>query len=411
MENQQQFIFGFPVESELDSVNAKELKVLQEPLVEIYEAIFLLPKLHDAKGQKLIVYYKYSFEEDCLFLLLGYNEKIFIYKLIHSNSEKLKQLDILKLFTLYENNNQIIDSIVFIETQIKVFNLLVRPIFQFIDYKNISIDHIFAVQDICINSKNIFFNLTITLDVLYRIQKIDKELPIMTLITQKPISVFIDGLSKIKLPCTKDMIVFYGLNKQDSEENLKKCNTEVEKNLCKEREFAYKAMLDIVKREGGIVEILTNEHQFEKAFNLQNKGRSIQIISHFNFECFFTENLSRIKIKDIMNILRNMNMSEKLRDDIAIDANTCNNHSSLFPMYNEGIRYIISSLHNLNSTLTAFMFYELYSCNNAKLLQWNYPYLDGKTYLHEAWSKVTRCLYTMMYNNKQILTPTSWNNN
>jgi len=151
----------------------------------------------------------------------------------------------------------------------------------------------------------------------------------------------------------------------------------------------------MVEDNGGVVKELLGVEQFENLFSKGNEGCCVQILSHFHYDRFFTKDLSTVTLRSIFKTLSRMKENDVLRDDIAIDAITCNNYDSLTKLYDVGIRYIFSSRHNLDSTLAAFMFYELYSGENAKILNWNFPYLNGNSYLHEAWSNVVRCFYTM----------------
>ncbi|MGD9212831.1 MAG: hypothetical protein PVI90_18750, partial [Desulfobacteraceae bacterium] len=92
----------------------------------------------------------------------------------------------------------------------------------------------------------------------------------------------------------------------------------------------------------------------------------------------------------------------KLRDDIVMDTTCCSTFDHFRTLYNHGVRLIYSSQNELSLNLAAVMLYELCSCENRKACNIHTPYLDGKTYLHEAWSKVLRSLYSRYRENGNV---------
>ena len=94
--------------------------------------------------------------------------------------------------------------------------------------------------------------------------------------------------------------------------------------------------------------------------------------------------------------LEEMKASDSLRGDIALDAITCNNYLFFSRLYEKGIQYLHMSHNNLSTELVAAMFLNYTRCKCPPT--WlGIIYLNGKTYLHEAFGNVSRCFIQTHY--------------
>jgi hypothetical protein len=91
-----------------------------------------------------------------------------------------------------------------------------------------------------------------------------------------------------------------------------------------------------------------------------------------------------------------------LKDNLIIDATTCDNYDSFLEIKRAGIKYIYYSDHRISTDWAFLMLLELYGGQIANTLGWNFPYLDGRTHLHIAYSNVTRAHYVQMNKEKSI---------
>ena len=159
------------------------------------------------------------------------------------------------------------------------------------------------------------------------------------------------------------------------------------------REKAFKEGMHAAECQGARIHTLGEIDLFEKIFSHENNGRVIQILTHFHNGKIFTPELKYIRVMDLVKLIDRMFIEDRLRSDICIHAATCNNFSFFKELYKSGIKNIYYSSNELLTSEIAAMFWELYHGLNAKKIKLSFPYLDGRSFVFEAWTKVSRCFY------------------
>ena len=285
-----------------------------------------------------------------------------------------------------------------------ISNIFIVPLFSLIP--NPESIHFIIAQNILCEDQELLFDLPYIADLRYFFSLIEtNDELIFTSVTHRSIYVFLSNLCSIQQPVNASIVLLYGLKKQDSEEYLQICKTETERNAAMTRERAYQKIFKLLSGHNAKVLELESLEQFDMLFRNDYKGTVIQLLTHFHHDRLFTKILTSIRFKDIEQLIDVLEKENSLRNDIVIDAIACSTHASFSRLYAKNIKYIFSSRHDLSNDLASFMLYELYSGENAKRLNWKYPYFDGKTYIHEAWSNVIKCFYTTMNKYGQIRVP------
>jgi hypothetical protein len=193
---------------------------------------------------------------------------------------------------------------------------------------------------------------------------------------------FVTKLFKTSLPTAADIDILYGFPQNDATPEGQF------------RDQAFQDGMQKAKSQGANIFVLENIKIFEKLFSLTNNGRVIQMLTHFHNGRIHTPGLSNyIRSNDLISLLERMFLEDSLRNDISIHAATCTNFSSFKSLYESGIKNIYYSSNNLSTNEIAAMFWELYNGHNAAKIGCNFPYLDGKSFIFEAWTKVSRCFY------------------
>jgi len=383
--------------------------LFKDCLIDVHKATEIIDKLPDNK-QKLIINFLYSHVNSGLYLII-YNGKSIIVEELTINEKKIEFNLIIHLNHYYKKHILDIVKDNFGKQEFEEFFLFSKvmnsvfllPLFEFITSNSI---HLIIAQNLKSDEHSIFFDLSCFADLRYRFSLIEKNDDLLiSNVTYLSIYDFIYKLSSVPFPLISSFVLLYGLKKQDTEEDLMLYSSNKEKNEAIIRENIYQKTFELINQQGSRVYELSGINQFEQLFRTEFKGTVIQILTHFHHERLFTKDLKTIRFKQIENLIDNLVNEKQLRDDIMIDAIACSNYFSFSKLYDKNIKYLFSSHHDLSNNLASFMLYEFYSCHNAKILNWKVPYIDGKTYIHEAWSNITRCFYTMMNKYNQISIP------
>jgi hypothetical protein len=203
----------------------------------------------------------------------------------------------------------------------------------------------------------------------------------------------------------ESLVVAFGLGKQDSEEILKECRDDQQRQEAALRENLFISAFDEMRQKNVEVYELSGVDVLDKFFSEEYSGKTIQIISHFHEGVLYGTRGSEIVyfyLDEIVEKLKARTYDHSLRKDICIDAMTCSNFDGFQPLLECGIKYMYFSKQKMSTDLIALMVYELYTGHFAKRILANYPYIDGTCYMNEAWSKVERTLYSTMHKENKL---------
>jgi len=399
-ENLQSVVFR---PSEIEGIN--KCSVLLSCLKDVQKSTGIVDKLPDNK-EKVIANFVYSHVYSGLYLIMYSLCEVRVGEIV-INEKKINEGFIVSLYKMYAKHIIDIDHINFkskefselINLSTTISKIFILPLFNFVSSESI---HFIVSQNINFKNSILYFDLSVISDLRYRVSLIDKNDDIIiTKVSDLSVFEFLEKMSKIALPYYSSFVLLYGLRKQDNYEELD-FSTVNQQNDLKLREEVYQTTIEIIKKKGGRVVNLSDISQLEDLLIKGNEGIQIQILTHFHYDRLFMSNLQSIRYKQIENLIIKLDNVNQLRDDITFDIIACSSFNSFKKLYKTKVKYIFSGYHDLSNSLAAFMLYEFYTGVNASILNWNTDYLNGNSYIHEAWSNVTRCFYTMMNKYNQI---------
>jgi hypothetical protein len=264
----------------------------------------------------------------------------------------------------------------------KIFSIFLRPMMGVIEADFLG--YIFVLSEVIIGTSDLgpFINIQSIYDLsfFYTDNRNISKLIFVNISDPEPIR-FLRKLQTAPLPLAKDMDILYGFPKND------------ESPAGLFREIAFKEGKNAAEVQGARIYTINGLGLFEQLFSTENKGRVIQMLTHFHKGRIFTPELKYIRVADLKKVIERMFLEDKLRNDTCIHAVTCNNFSFFKVLYQSGIKNIYYSSNELLTNEIAAMFWELYHGRNAAKIDLAFPYLDGKSFVFEAWTKVARCFY------------------
>jgi len=362
---------------------------LQQLINELYCAKPLLKKLLDPRPKLIITFY-YSKQYDSIYTLTAsINDSIAIGQLVFHDNKRIKKDDLILIYNLYKENfmsSLNISSQEYIKELHNTYLLLMK-IFIFSLEMNIQkTAHLIISMNLNINNKFLFIDFSHIFNLRYRFgyNTNDEDILVST-VYGTGIKSFIYNLSKLKFPEVNQIRFLCGINNQDGV-----------------RGHIYNYIFDLINEQGGYSLKLESLDNFVSHFKGKNENIIIQILSHFHFNRLLLSDNSSILFNDIIDTLKHLYVKELLNSNTIVDGICCSNFSSFCQLYNFGIKQVYSSHIDLENDLIAFMLFELYTNHNAIQIDFKKKYIDGKSYLHEAWSNVTKCFYQIMYNGQQI---------
>lgn len=378
---------SLPLASEQLSDSVMNCGAFKKAFADIYNSRLFeskYPKHGDVKFATI----GYSAEEDVFFSILASTDNI-IAQPLYQGTQKLNKEGFLSLYSSYHECFISIDRIVSSENynqsqQVwdKLFSTFLYPL--------LNRDNVMKRLFICLDFKDENTNYIIDLTNIYNLKfryyfQPSNEYLHITTVTFSTIFKFLQRLSHISFPIAQNAVLLYGLDRESVNQEDSTINAAVR---------VFKSLFPLVTEAGGKVVFLTDLEQLKILFEKNASPCFIQLIAHFHERRIFIQGNRSIGFHLLESTLEEMKASDSLRGDIALDAITCNNYLFFSRLYEKGIQYLHMSHNNLSTELAAAMLFELYSGVNAHRLGWEFPYLNGKTYLHEAFGNVSRCFYT-----------------
>ena len=354
---------------------------------DVYNARLFMSQ-HSDKGNCRFGRIGYCAEEDIFFRISADCESISATP-VYTTSSKLSKEGFFSLYAEYHdcfiNIERIVSKTNFEQSQQVWDNLYTVLLHPFLG-NSVDTDRLFLCLDFNENNTTytIDFSTIHHLKYRYYFHPSDEKLQVTT-VTTLSIFNFLKNLVSLPFPEPHNAVLLYGLDMVPAKGENKETNA---------GERVFERLFPLLEAGGGKVVFFNSIEQLRILFDKQASPSYIHLIAHFHERRIFNLSSKSIGFHLVELMLEDMRNSGRLRDDIVLDAITCYNHPFFSKLYGKGIRYLHMSHHNLSTEIAAAMLYELYSGVNGKRLGWSFPYLDGKTYLHEAWGKVCRCFYT-----------------
>lgn len=168
-------------------------------------------------------------------------------------------------------------------------------------------------------------------------------------------------------------------------------------------EIAFRKAMAYATEAGVKMEDFRSLEQLLALFQKSTNESLVQIIGHFHHG-FLILNGEGILLDSITDGIVALRESDNLHAQLIIDGINCTNYTEFNVLYDAGVKLVYTSFNDLNITLMAYILAELYSAKNAKRLGMTACYLDGETYLHEAYDLITRIfIHITCIQRKQII--------
>ncbi len=371
-------------------VNQSDLMVTDENFAKhlnyLEHAQPLLHHLPDNRPKLLITYY-YSNRLDVFWVFLATEKNdIIVRKLGFYDGILFQKRHFEHLFHLYKKyflsittEEKYLEQEVYEFKQIFLWlhNLFISPISPLITLNS----HLLIKMDIEINDKFYLIDLYNIFNMKFRFGiNQEREDILVTTITKENIVEFICSLSSLPFPQYSTTKFLYG---------------ELGSNISS----FFQKIFTLIEKRGGEVHPFNSLEELLPFFRKGGDHSMLQIVAHFHSHRFiFSTNTSgSVKIKDLLRELKKLSNDGLLKKNLVIDGVNCNSFEDFKEFYDVGIKQVFLSHHDLNLKLAIYMLYEFYSCHGAEKIGFKHPYLDGNSYIHEAWANVFKCFCKMMY--------------
>lgn len=190
------------------------------------------------------------------------------------------------------------------------------------------------------------------------------------------LSAYVTALSELNKPVPSDACILFGM-------------FPLQKNILTLQEMEFKKALKQATQAGANVQGCSSIDQLLSSFHTSCDTALVQVIGHFHYGRLIM-NGQGIRLKKIVDSTTALKNTGQLHPGLIIDGINCTNFKEFSMLYGAGIKLVYASFNDLNILLMAYMLAELYSGRNARALGIPDPYLNGKTYLHEAYDLITR---------------------
>ncbi|MCW3091050.1 MAG: hypothetical protein JWP81_2119 [Ferruginibacter sp.] len=294
---------------------------------------------------------------------------------------------------------------IFRQTWQKVFDFFIQPFGSYLNNDS-NVNILLSLSDI--KGRKYVFDFSTIFDLQFRFFPIQKNINSYVLsVSGTGMVDFAENLVKLFRPVSDKTVILYGFDKHYSETALPGA-PEVLRSMAMGREKLYDSLLSNATIAGARVVHLEKNDDLLKFLRKGWEGYLVQILTHYEKmenggRMFFKK--KSIQLDIFLKLIDRIKQEDGLRNDIVIDAVTCTNFFDFKSLYNKGFKYIYLSHHDIDTDQAAFVLNELYTGVNANLIKWDFPYLNGKHYLHEARSNVLRCFFSICQQGLSILTP------
>lgn len=344
-----------------------------------------------------IVQYVFSSTDNYFFVLAGTAAGIESGKLLIDRNTQLKYDMFRSCYEQYKKCFLAIDNLVSPETfyELKATWLLFYELFMAVPLEQCRAKRVYMSFKCDYGDENPVIDFNNLYNLRYRFNEYQQNDNLnVTTVTTGTMLDFLKRMHGLCYPVPGNAVMLYGLRRDHQLIMQNPYSTEEEKQASSRRESIFERIFTAVRQQGGEVMELEDINSLKTVFSAGYRDKFIQLVSHFHDNRLYTALQQSLGSKVILSTVKNMISNKELRDDIIIDAATCKNFDFFRQLYELNVKYIYMSHHNLSTDILANMLLELYTGQQAGKLNWPYPYLDGKTYLHEAWSNVSRCFYT-----------------
>jgi hypothetical protein len=192
------------------------------------------------------------------------------------------------------------------------------------------------------------------------------------------------NIQSFQKPKPQDMLVLFTLRKKGVE------SRGISPIEDKEWE-AWQVALEAAEQKGATVIRDAPKKHFIDALSNRWAKKVIQLIAHYDYWSgtleIYDEKKQPFTLDELEKELTELEKQGRLRDDIHIDAYACKSFSGFADkLYAHGAKLVLAPPNYRGRMAAVAVLSELYSCQNSSTP--DCPYLDGQTYLHEAWHKV-----------------------
>lgn len=258
-------------------------------------------------------------------------------------------------------------------------NFFISPIYRFIQ----SNAHLIISANIEIGGVVSRFDLSLLFDLRYRFLINDPGEDYLITMASQPMQKAVTSMIGMNFPTCNSIIMLYGFNK--FEDNYNDIWAIMNQGL------------DSFRTQGGEVRPFLDGEQLLDLMGREYAGKLIQIYAHHSANRLSTLG-GEVRTSNILDRARILYNAGKVREDCVIDAQCCSSFNSFPDFYSAGVRLVYANLDDISlSDLANYATRELYAGYYARQTHnFHFPYLDGKSYLHEARARARRCAYQAM---------------
>lgn len=352
----------------------------------------------------------YSDIYDRLFFILGTNDSISIGQISEEDGLRLDKKSLQDIFLLYKDRflellntgegNIVSKGKEYFDIWQRLYKVFVEPLIGIrkgLPYKEVLYEFSFLA-----NNEYVALNLGLIYDLSFRFGNILINEPLyFTHVSEKSFFLYLQDVQKLPFPVINKMVMLFGLKRMTEREISELPILPNNKAKLKFRQDILEKMIKLFESQEGLFVQLQSIEDFDHFIDINSKQSIIQLITHFHDNFIHTID-DYIELDDLLSLLRNKKANKSLRDDLIMDAVTCNNHDSFLKLQKAGVKYVHYSNQIIDTSFALLMLLELYGGQSAKANGWQFPYLDGKTHLHVAYSNVLRSYFVQMNKENSI---------
>ena len=349
----------------------------------------------------------YSSYHDNLFVILGDISAVKIGKLKDDHGILLNKNSIVDLYKEYQttflqaNNPTVLlentkSGYHYFKTWLKLYSIFLKCLIRI--QIGFPFKEVLYSFKICLNEEEIYLNLGLSYDLSFRFGNMEVNSGLyFTHISEGSFVEYMYKMNMLSFPLANKITLLYGLQRLDANRTQTKYSS---KTLA--REAILGKIINLLQLQGGAYIELKGLETFKELISKNNQKNVLQLFAHFHDEIIHTQDDDYIFLSDLIKLINNQKKLNDINDDLIIDAITCDNYSDFQQIKKAGVKYVYFSNHYISTDWALLILLELYSGEAAKELGWKFPYLDGTTHLHIAYSNIIRAYFILMNKNNTI---------